>query len=90
MAYHTFKSLSGPSFGIFHIKRNKDLLKQVPYVLADQRAAKLCSLKVCTVQDSNPGSWKSSNLVHKLTKNVASDPKGLEIFLTANFDGPYL
>ena len=27
-------------------------------------------------------------LLYKLAKNVASNPKGLEIFLTANFGGP--
>ena len=54
---------------------------------AGQWAAKLQALKVCAVQESNPGRSESSDLLCKVAKSVASNPKGLGIFLTANFDG---
>ena len=51
----------------------------------DQRASKLQTVKVSGDQESNPGHPESSNSLHKLAKNVASNPKCLNIFLIANF-----
>ena len=63
-------------------KRVIGLSIEVVYDLVEQGAAKLKSLKVCSVRDSNPGlSESNDSLVY-----VASNPKGLEFFLTMNFD----
>ena len=53
-----------------------------------QGAAKLWVPKVQPGWDLKLGQPKSSNSGYKLAKNVASNPKGLEIFLTTNFEGP--
>ena len=37
--------------------------------------------KVCPARDSNPGRSESNDLLHKVAKIVASNPKGLEFFL---------
>ena len=58
------------------------------YDLVDQGAAELQALKLYSVRGSNPGRSESSDSLYELAKNVASNPKGLEIFLTANFGGP--
>ena len=62
------------------------MLKKIIYNPADPRTPKLEVLKVCTVRESNPDHSKTSDLLHKLMKSVASDPKGLAYFLTPNFD----
>ena len=54
-------------------------MKEVVYDLVDQMAAKLQSLKVCGVRDSNPGRLESNDSI-VTCKNVASNPKGLEYF----------
>ena len=48
------------------------------------------ALKVCARRGSIPGRSESSDSLYKLAENVASNPKGLEFFVTANFDGQYL
>ena len=58
---------------------------EVVYDLVEQGAAKLQSLKVCSVWDSNPGRPESNDSI-VTCKNVASNPKGLDYFLIANFD----
>ena len=75
---------------IFLYKNMIDLSNEVLQVNFCQEVSKLQALKLCAVRESNPGRSESSDSLHKLTKNVASNPKGLEFFLTANFDGPYL
>ena len=72
-------NLSNPSKGVI------GLLKEIPYVLVDQRAAKLQALKVCSDRDSNPGRPESSDSLNKVANGVASNPKCLNFFLTANF-----
>ena len=57
----------------------KGLSKEVAYYLVNQRAAKLQSLKVCSVRDSSPGRPESNDSI-VIRKNVASNPKGLEYF----------
>ena len=53
---------------------SKGLSIEVVYDLVEQGAAKLQSLKVCSVRDSNPGRSESKDSLY----NVASNPKGLE------------
>ena len=61
------------------------LLKEIPYALVDQRAAKLQVLKVCPSRDSKPGHPKSNDSLMIVANGVASNPKCLNFFLTANF-----
>ena len=68
-------------------KNRLDLSKKLVFDPAGPRASKLWALKVCPGRGSNPGRSESSDSLNKLAKNVASNPKGLETFLTANFEG---
>ena len=84
---------AGPSaakylLSLYHNKYRSDLSKRLVFDPIDPRGTKLWALKVCGRRESNPGRPKSSDSLYKIAKNVASNPKGLEIFLTANFDGP--
>jgi len=78
------------SFSIYPNEYGLDLSKEVLLVLPHQRAAKIQAIKVCADRDLNPGHPESSDLLYKVTNGVASDPKGLELFLITNFEGPYL
>ena len=63
----------------------------VAHVLFKKRGlgvTKIYALKVCALRDSNPDRSESSDLLHKVAKNVASNPNCLSFFLIANFDGP--
>ena len=62
-------------------------LNEVLKIHFGQGAAELWVPKVCARRVSNPGRSESSDSLNKLAKNVASNPKGLEIILTANFEG---
>ena len=53
-----------------------------------QGAVELWVPKVCPARDSNPGRSESNDSLHKIAKNVASNPKGLEFFFITNFEGP--
>ena len=61
---------------------------KIIYGHVDQGTPKMESLKVWPSRDSNPGRSESNDLLHKATKSVASNPKGLEFFFTTNFEGP--
>ena len=74
-------NLLNPSKGVI------GLSKEIPYALVDQRAAKLQVLKVCASRDSNPGRPKSNDSLMNVANGVASNPKCLNFFLTANFEG---
>ena len=82
------KSAAKPIFFHYPDKHRSDLLKKLVFDHLEPRATKLWALKVCGRRESNPGRPKSSDSLYKIAKNVASNPKCLEIFLTANFDGP--
>ena len=81
----TFKVLLSSISLLILIKINQ--IFQRVFDPAGLRAAKLWALKVCPGRESNPGRSESSDSLYKLAKNVASNPKGLVFFLTANFDG---
>ena len=53
-----------------------------------QGLAELWVPKVRPCRDSSLGRPKRSNSLYKLAENVASNPKGLDFFLTANFQRP--
>ena len=74
-------------FLIFFNLYNTDLLKEPLNIHFSPLDLELWVPKVCTGW-LNLDCLKSSDSLHKLTKNVASNPKGLKIFLTTNFDGP--
>ena len=76
------------SFSIYPNKYGLDLSKEVALILPNQRAANLQAFKVCADRESNPGRLESNDLLYKVANRVASNPKGLEIFLTANFERP--
>ena len=57
-----------------------DLSKEVPYDLAVQRVAKMKAFELCSDWKLNLGWSKSNNLLYKLAKNVASEPKCLKTF----------
>ena len=72
---------------IFLYKNMIDLSNEVLQVNFCQEVSKLQALKLCAVWESNPGRSESSDSLHKVAKNVASNPKGLDFLSTANFDG---
>ena len=78
------KSSQNLLFSSYTNKYRSDPSKKLVLGPVGQRAAKMWAFKVCTVRDSNPGRSESNDSLC----NVASNPKGLEIFLTANFDSP--
>ena len=77
-------NLLNPSKGVIGVS------KEIPYTLVDQRAAKLQALKVCASRDSNPGRPKSNDSLINVANGVASNPKCLNFFLTAKFEGSQL
>ena len=81
------KSTQNLIFITYIIKNMLDLSKEVSWVHFGQEGSKLQDLKVGARRGSNPDRSKSSDSLYKLAKNVASNPKGLDIFWTANFDG---
>ena len=83
-----FKSAAKPIFFLKSNKHRSDLSKNLVFDPVGPRATKLWALKVCPGRGSNPGGSESCDSLNKLAKIVASNPKGLEFFLTANFDGP--
>ena len=64
-----------------------DLSNELLQVNFCQEASKLQALKLCAVRELNPGRSESSDSLHKVAKNVASNPKGLDFLSSANFDG---
>ena len=85
---NTVKSAAKAIFSLYPSKYRLDLSKKLVFDPVGPRATKLWAFKVCSRRGSNPGRPKSSDSLYKIAKNVASNPKGLEFFLTANFDGP--
>ena len=76
-------------FSLFNLVNIDEIFKKkIVFDPEGPRATKLWAFKVCSRRGSNPGRPKSSDSLYKIAKNVASNPKGLEFFLTANFDGP--
>ena len=73
-------------FSSYTNKNRSDLSKNLVFYPASPRPAKLWALKVCPAWDSNPGRLENSGLLYKFAKNVALNPKGLNFFLTPNFD----
>ena len=63
-------------------------MDNVKFIHFCQGATNLWVLKVWPRRGSNPDRPESSDSLYKITKNVVSNPKGPEIFLTAKFDGP--
>ena len=86
--YNMPQSATKCLFSFFPNKYRSDNSKKLLFDPAGPRASKLWALKVCPDRGSNPGRSESSDSLDKLAKNVASNPKGLEIFLTANFEAP--
>ena len=82
------KSAADQFFSLFPNRYCLDLLKKVLYVHFGQGSVKLWVPKLWPCQDSNLGRPESSDSLYELTRNVVSDPKGLEFFLTANFQRP--
>ena len=74
-------------FSAYPNKCSLDLSKYAKNIHFGPPAAELWVPKVWPARDSNPGRSESSDSLYELAKNVASNPKGLEIFLTANFEG---
>ena len=81
----TLKSAAKPIFLSFPNKYRSDLSKKLVFGPVGQGASKMYAFKVCAGRDSNPGRSESSDLLHKVAKNVASNPNCLSFFLIANF-----
>ena len=77
-----------PFFSNYTNKYRLDPSKKLFFDPVSPRAAKLWALKVCSRRESNPGRPKSSDSLNKIAKCVASNPKVLGFFLTANFYNP--
>ena len=56
--------------------------------LSRPKGCKIASLQSLRRPGIEPGSLEDQIYNNEFAKNVASNPKGLEIFLTANFEGP--
>ena len=76
----TLKSAAKPIFLSFPNKYRSDLSKKLVFGPVGQGASKMYAFKVCTGRDSNPGRSESSDLLHKVAKNVASNPNCLSFF----------
>ena len=83
------KSSQKRSFSICPNKHGLDLSKEVLLVPPQQRAAKLQAIKLWAARESNPGRPESNDSLYKVANGVASNPKGLELYLITNFEGPY-
>ena len=82
------KSAAKHFFSNYSNKYSLDLSKYEKIIHFSPQNSDLWAPKVYPGRDSNPGRSRSSNSLYKLAKNVASNPKGLGFFLTANFQSP--